>query len=208
MRMRITFSKNAAMRYTGHLDLHRTWERSMRRAGLPLAYSQGFNPHPRINLASALPLGFTGEGEVVDIWLSEAQDELEVCQKLHKALPPGIHLHELRVVEDRLPSLQSVMHASEYVVTFLEPLPDLHQHVSALLEADSLPRERRGKPYDLRALLLALELLPPDEDGRQRMFVRLLAQEGATGRPEEVILALEGQPEETRVHRTRLLFSS
>ena len=59
------------MRFTGHLDLHRAWERTFRRAGLPLAYSQGFNPHPRLNLASALPLGFTSEGEVIDVWLEQ-----------------------------------------------------------------------------------------------------------------------------------------
>ncbi len=58
-RLRLTFAKTAAMRYTGHLDLHTTWERTLRRARLPLAYSQGFHPQPKIQLASALPLGFT-----------------------------------------------------------------------------------------------------------------------------------------------------
>ena len=71
MRVRITFAKTDAMRFTGHLDLHRAWERTFRRAGLPLAYTQGFSPHPRINLASALPLGFTSERELVDIWLEQ-----------------------------------------------------------------------------------------------------------------------------------------
>ena len=66
IRLRIVFAKTEAMRYTSHLDLHRTWERTIRRANLPLAYSQGYNPHPRINLASALPLGFTSDCEVVE----------------------------------------------------------------------------------------------------------------------------------------------
>src|SRR5512136_903583 len=71
MRLRITFSKSGALRYTGHLDLQTTWERIVRRAGLPLAYTQGFHPGPRIQIASALPLGFIGHAEIVDIWLRE-----------------------------------------------------------------------------------------------------------------------------------------
>jgi radical SAM-linked protein len=69
MRIQITFSKTGAMRFTGHLDLHRAWERTFRRAALPLAYSQGYNPRPKMNLASALPLGFTSECEVIDVRL-------------------------------------------------------------------------------------------------------------------------------------------
>ena len=69
MRLRLTFTKTGSLKYTGHLNLHRTLERTFRRAGLPLAYSQGFNPQPRMNLAEALPLGITSECEVMDVWL-------------------------------------------------------------------------------------------------------------------------------------------
>jgi hypothetical protein len=68
---RITFTKQGALRYTGHLDLHRLWERAMRRASLPIAYSQGFHPQPKISLAAALPLGFASRGEVLDVRLNE-----------------------------------------------------------------------------------------------------------------------------------------
>jgi radical SAM-linked protein len=64
MRLRITFSKTGSLRYTGHLDLQTVWERTARRAGLPLAYTQGFHPGPRIQIASALPLGFIGHAEI------------------------------------------------------------------------------------------------------------------------------------------------
>ncbi|HLE27799.1 MAG TPA: TIGR03936 family radical SAM-associated protein, partial [Anaerolineales bacterium] len=73
-RLRLTFAKTAAMKFSGHLDLHKTWERTLRRARLPLAYSQGFNPQPRLQLASALPLGFTSECEVLDAWMEAPQD--------------------------------------------------------------------------------------------------------------------------------------
>ena len=90
MRLRIGFAKNDLMRFTGHLDLHRSWERIFRRAGLPLAYTQGFSPHPRINLASALPLGFTSEAELVDVWL-EAELPLDEIARTLTARYPTRH---------------------------------------------------------------------------------------------------------------------
>ncbi len=95
IRLRITFAKTPAMRFTGHLDLHRAWERTFRRAGLPLAYSEGFNPHPRLNLASALPLGFTGQGEVIDAWLEQDLPLPEIQAALQRALPPGFQVAQI-----------------------------------------------------------------------------------------------------------------
>ncbi|MCX6060238.1 MAG: TIGR03936 family radical SAM-associated protein, partial [Chloroflexi bacterium] len=82
MRARITFSKQGALRYTGHLDLHRLWERAMRRAELPLAYSLGFHPQPKISIASALPLGFSSLGEVLDVRFSEELSAHEIASRL------------------------------------------------------------------------------------------------------------------------------
>ncbi len=206
MRIRITFEKTAAMRYTGHLDLHRAWERMIRRARLPLAYSQGFNPHPRINLASALPLGFTSQQEVIDIWLEKEIPPAEIEQKLSPALPPGIRLSRVEEVDSHLPALQSELEASEYLITCLDPIHNLDQRIQALLAEKNLPRMRRGKDYDLRALIYSLEALPLDADGHSRMLTRLAALEGATGRPEELVEALGIDPFAVRVHRLRLNF--
>jgi radical SAM-linked protein len=205
-RLRLTFAKTEAMRFTGHLDLHHTWERTFRRAGLPLAYSQGFNPHPRLNLASALPLGFTSECEVIDVWLEEEMAPESVRAALEPALPPGLRLLDLQAVEAHRPALQSELLASEYTVTLLETVPDLEARCQSLMQLPSLPRVRRGKDYDLRPLILVLAPLPDDPQGRQRLFLRLAAREGATGRPEEVLDVLGIQSEEARVHRTRLIF--
>lgn len=208
MRVRITFAKTDAMRFTSHLDLYRTWERTLRRARLPLAYSQGFRPHAHINLASALPLGFTGDQEVVDIWLETESPAGEIEAALEQAAPPGIQILQVEALDERAPTLQKQLEASEFRIIFLDPLPDLENRLSALLASESLPRERRGKNYDLRPLILSAERLPPDEQGHQRILTRLKAREGATGRPEELILALGGEPSSTRVHREKLLFSS
>ena len=77
------------MRYTSHLDVHRTWERTLRRARLPLAYSQGFNKRPKINLAVALPLGFTSDCELVEFWLDGTPTLSEVESRLREAAPSG-----------------------------------------------------------------------------------------------------------------------
>lgn len=206
MRLRLTFAKTAAMRFTGHLDLHRTWERTLRRARLPLAYSQGFSPHPHINLASALPLGFTSEAEIIDVWLEQELPVTDVQAMLQPALPPGIQISSIVVVDSSLPSLQSELVAGEFIITLLEPVPDLEARCNALLASTSLLRQWREKDYDLRPLIQALEVLTPDDKNHLRLLTRLLAQPGATGRPEQVASALGISPETIRVHRTRLLF--
>ena len=212
IRIRIAFAKTPAMRFTGHLDLHRAWERTFRRAALPLAYSEGFNPHPRLNLASALPLGFTGQCEVIDAWLEQDLPLPEIQTALQRALPPGLQVVQVESVDLRLPALQTELEASEYLITLLESFPRLADRIQALLSAPGLPRQRRGRDYDLRPLILDLHILPtaashpPDSPEHPQLGLRLVAREGATGRPEEVLEALGYDPQLARVHRTRLLF--
>ncbi len=206
MRLRITFAKTEAMRFTSHLDLHRTWERTFRRANLPLAYSQGFNPHPHLNLACALPLGFTSQCEVIDAWLENPLPIPDIEAALVKACPPGIQISQIIEASANAPTLQTELEATQYTVTLLDPLPGLEVNILALLEAEHLPRIRRGKGYDLRPLILVLHTLPEDEHGCQRLSVQLAALPGATGRPEEVLAALGASPEAARCHRVKLIF--
>ena len=194
------------MRYTGHLDLHRAWERLMRRAGLPLAYTQGFSPHPRINLASALPLGFTGEAEVVDIWLEQDLSLDEITCTLDKAAPPGLKICQVQAIDERAPTLQTILEASDYLITLLEPVPNLDDRVKRLMESASLPRQRRGKDYDLRPLVLELNTLTDDERSEQHLQTKLVAREGATGRPEELLDEMGIDPLAACVHRLGLVF--
>ena len=206
MRIRLHFAKTDAMRYTSHLDLHRAWERTIRRAGLPLAYTQGFRPHPRINLASALPLGFTSLDEVVDIWLETELPLEQLNFQLAKSLPPGLQVKSIEEVEAHLPALQVELLASEYQITLLEAVPDLDQQIEAVRSAETLPRVWRNKQYDLRPLIIEVQRIEDDPRGQQRLRLLISARESATGRPEEVILAVGGQPALARVQRTHLVF--
>jgi len=207
MRVRITFSKLGALRYTGHLDLHRLWERAMRRADLPLSYSQGFHPQPKISLASALPLGFSSRGEMLDVRFNEEIPTDEIASRLKDNLPPDIQITQVEIVDEREPALQTQVLSAAYHVQLTEPVngSELKQKAEALMASESLPRERRGKFYDLRPLIETLVVIL-ESDEKISLQMKLAAREGATGRPEEVLNALGIEPEYTRVERTELIF--
>lgn len=203
MRLRIIFAKQGALRYTGHLDLHRLWERAARRAELPLAYSQGFHPQPKLAIAAALPLGFSSRCEVLDMRLEHEIPLDGLCERLQETLPTGIQVTSVESVDEKLPALQTLVASAEYLVTLTEAVDgsELQRKIDSVLESSSITRERRGKTYDLRPLIEELQL-----QADRCIFMRLAAREGATGRPEEVLDALGIAFEETRIERTELIF--
>lgn len=207
MRARITFTKQGALKYTGHLDLHRLWERAMRRADLPISYSQGFHPQPKISIAAALPLGFASRGEVLDVRLNEDIPTEEIATRLKDNLPPDIQVTKIESIDERASALQTQVLSAEYEVHLTEPIDgsDLMRKVEEILKSESLPRERRGKFYDLRPLIEMLSVVT-EADGRIWLRMTVAARDGATGRPEEVLNALGIESEYTRVERARLIF--
>lgn len=207
MRVRITFSKQGALRYTGHLDLHRLWERAMRRADLPISYSQGFHPQPKISLAAALPLGFASRAEILDVRLNEEVSVEDISSRLKESLPPDIQVIGVESVDERAPALQTQVLSAAYEVYLTEPIDgtELTRKVEALMMSESVIRERRSKTYDLRPLIEMLSVVT-EASGKVWLRMTLAARDGATGRPEEVLNALDILPEYTRVERTRLIF--
>jgi radical SAM-linked protein len=208
MRIRITFSKSDAMRYTSHLDLFRSWERTFRRSGLPLAYSQGFHPQPRLNLACALPLGFTSECELIDAWLECDLPLEQIYQTIEGVLPPGLEIHGIETIDIQAPALQTQITSAVYLVTLLDDIPDLDERVKRITSAEHLPRQRRNKSYDLRPLLEIMAVISATEVGNRRLRIQLSARESATGRPEELLDEMGIKFENTRVHREKLLFQT
>ena len=207
MRIRITFEKQGALRYIGHLDLHKIWERSTRRANITLAYSQGFHPMPKIQLASALPLGFSSIAEVVDLFTVDDHDLVEFHDRLQNAVPSGIHIRNVEAVDSSVPPLQVQVTAARFQVQLgdetstVDDLAKVRQNLEGLLARDEIWRERRGKQYDLRPLIEEASL---GEDGK--LDLRLSAREAATGRPEEVLAELGIAFENTDIERTEIIF--
>jgi len=208
-RLRVTYSKTAALRYTSNLDIHKIWERALRRARLPLAYSQGFHPQPRLNQACPLPLGLTSLGEKIDVWLETDIPVDEVSAALKPALPPGLELQSILPVDLHEPSLPTQVISADYIATLLDPVDpaELAVRVADLLSAAEIRREWRGKVVDVRPLVEHLETLPADDQGRARLSMCLSAREGATGRSDLVLTAMGYDPYDVRVERVKLNFS-
>ena len=204
MRLRLTYSKTESMRFTGHLDVHRTLYRTLMRARLPITFSEGFTRRPKLVMSGALPLGYTSDCELADLWLDQSLPLEAVTSAIRAASPPGLQLISLEEVDEALPKVQNQVVSSDYSVTLLDPIPELDAEIERVLSAEQLPRERKEKKYDLRPLLLSLSRQADDEEGLQRLQMRLLAQEGATGRPDEVVGALGGNPLAARYHRVAL----
>jgi len=190
-RLRVTYARGEPIKYISHLDLARAWERALRRASVPLAYSQGFNPRPKVTFAAALPVGVTGRREVMDLILARPVMPLHFARRLAPYLPPGLEVVGVEAVYHRLPSLQSQVRAVEYrvEVDWQEDRQALEACVADFLAAETIVRQRRGKTYDLRPLVESLsvgEAVP----GGFALSMRLRQSQRGTARHDEVLDAL------------------
>ena len=118
VRLIVRFSKGERVKYISHLDLMRTLQRALRRAKIPVAFSQGFNPHPRLAFASALPVGMTSEGEYMDILLEQDLAPDEFCNRMNEVLPLGIQMLEAIKVSNKTPSLMNMVERADYLIKF------------------------------------------------------------------------------------------
>lgn len=208
-RLRITFSRGEEVKYIAHLDMMRLWERALRRAGIPIAYSQGFSPHPKISIAAPLPIGVTGDGELMDIHLRKRTSPYFFIKTVSAQLPGGIGLLGVEQVALTLPSLQSQMRQAEYRVELEtdKGAQEVEEALHSFLAAKQWPwqheRDKGIRRYDLRSLVHHLWLIGYQESWCT-LGMHLRTDSTATGRPEQVTLAL-GFPHRPRsIHRTKL----
>lgn len=195
-RVRLRFSKLGKVRFTSHRDTARCWERAIRRAELPVAYSEGFSPRPKVSFGLALSTGHESLGEYLDVDLHAAPAEVDLDAlpaRLDPALPAGVAVQGAAVVQPGTPSLQEAVTSCRWRIEVVDADPgEVGAAVERLLAADRMlvQRERKGQPVilDLRPALLHLALL-----GRTPSGVELdaeLATQPAALRPGEVVAAL------------------
>lgn len=203
-RIRITFGKRGALKYIGHLDLAKTWERVLRRAQINLTYSQGFVSRPHIQFASPLPLGITSECELIDVWLGGAFEIESIVPKVNAVSPPGLPIYSAVEVPDRGPALQTLVHNATYRISFTNALNSvLETQVNDLLIQPTIIRTRREKNYDLRPLIIAVSII-----GEGVLSVALSANEQTgVARADEFIDALGYNISEVEIHRFKLSLS-
>lgn len=204
MRARVRFSKLGKIRWTSHRDLARMWERAFRRVELPLAYTQGFSPRPKVSFGLALPTGYESVAEYLDIELDPTRvvdlDVSKLSTDLSAALPAGVDVTAAAIIDDRAPSLQEEVTSSEWdVVLAAKPVSPLRELVEEALAADSLvvTRERKGKEVeeDVRPGILSLTAV-----GDEHLRAELATQPRAL-RPSELLAAVDPSLVEARVRR-------
>ena len=208
MRALIRFGKQSRLRFISHLDLQRFFQRAVNRTGLPIAWSQGFNPHPVMSFGSALALGWTSEYEVIDIKLSAPMGRKRTEDAVRAALPEDLPVLEVRMIDDRHPAPMSQVKMSEYRIALegenaravLDQVPAFldREHVMAMKKSKSGEKE-----IDIRPMAVKLER---DDDD---LFARLMLTEQNTLKPDLLVSVLSGmagvEVPEMRIHRLRLL---
>ena len=230
MRLRIRFSKLGKIRFTSHRDTARIWERGLRRAGLPVAYSEGFTPRPRISFGLALPTGYESEAEYLDVELDEEAAGLSglgilgeaagsglgidgeaaglsgLAGALTEAVPAGITVLAAAGIDRAGPSLQEAVTSCTWRID----VDGVDEEAAAAAAARALDageilitRERKGRTVtdDIRPQIVSLDTTSTTADG-----IRLIAELGTKPRslrPSELLAGLDPSPRELRVRRLR-----
>jgi len=217
MRVRVEFIKGDRARHISHLDLLRTWERAMRRAGLPVAMSQGFNPHPKMVPASSLPVGQTSRAEIMEVVLSEPVSPAEFVRRINAAMPDGLRITRAKEVPAEAGSPAALVSGAVYEARpWGEARSSPHDEASEasiaasavtsaverFLAADevriSRETEKGRRETDLRPLVHGLRW----EDGRLTMA--LAAGREGTARPSDLLTAMGFDPSDWNIERIGL----
>jgi len=173
-RLRIRYAKRGRLRFTSHRDFSRAFERAVFRARIPMAYSSGFNPHPRISYAGAAPTGAASEAEYLEIGLAQVVDPTDVRRELEEALPDGLDVLEVVVSEGG--SLADLLAASRWLIDLGVPREDASAAVERFLDEAEIPVERMTKKglrtFDCRAAVVSLSVADGDRGARLDVVLR------------------------------------
>jgi len=207
MRIRLRFAKLGKIRFTSHRDVARIWERALRRAELPVAYSEGFSPRPKLSFGLALSTGHESVAEYLDVELRDGSeaDVTTLPTQLSEQLPVGIDVTAAAHLAPGSPSLQEDVLSCTWRIEVVDLVPaDARDLVEATLAADELvvTRTRKGREVtdDLRPAVIAITVTGPSERGTE--LEAELAVHPRSVRPAELLLALRPGLEEGRVLRT------
>jgi radical SAM-linked protein len=189
-RLRVRFAKRGRLRFTSHRDFQRAFERALRRAGVPIAYSQGFSPHPKVSYAGAAPMGAGSEAEYLEISLARACDPADVARSLDAALPAGLDVVE--VVEAGGEPLADRLQASLWRIEMPDAEPtSLAAAVFKFLAAESVDVRRMTKNgsrvIDARAAVVRLDVA---HDAGALVLLAVLRHLTPTVRPDDLVAAL------------------
>ena len=189
MRMLMQFQKGDIVRHLGLLDLQRTMQRALRRSGLPIAYSKGFNPHMVMSFASALSSGIPGDAELLDVSLCRDTTE-EVCMEaMNRVLPPSLAVSRVRLVDDRFPKVTAAMQQAKYrIVLRGADTKKMVDSLSAFLAEEEIMAIRKTKKSEtmvnIRPMIHELTAEYDEELDKAEVIARVSFVEAATLKPD------------------------
>jgi radical SAM-linked protein len=207
--IRLKSTKDGKIRFTSHRDVARIWERSLRIAGVPMVYSEGYSPRPRIAFGLALPTGSESDGEYIDIQLDDERPRefefAELPERLTAALPEGLTVCGVSVLESKATSLQQAVTSCEWDITVNQTIDELINWTQQVLESSSIvvTRERKGKQVtdDLRPYIRSLDVIAPEASGGDPVLSAELVTQPRSLRPSELLAAAEPHLTERRLRR-------
>lgn len=205
-RVRIRFAKLEGLRFIGHIDLQRLFERALNRTGLPLRYSQGFSPKIRLNLASALPLGFVSSAEVLDFWLNCPVELEEIKKSLQESLPKDIQIIDIEEIDNKRHSLQASLRSSVYRITipFNYAQDELIKNLKDLISKETISFIRRKKTVDIKPMIESYQIEITPEASVLTLQMSSTAENN--GRPDELLSFIKVDPADVIIERIQLIF--
>lgn len=160
MRMIAKFAIGEELKFCSHLDTQRIFIRGIARANIPVEFSQGYNKHPKLSMALALPVGETSESEYIDIAMAQPLEGDAFVERMNRALPQGIRIRQAKLSPGEQKSLTALVYAADYRVVLREKT-DLQQKIVEILDKDDIIIDKKTKagiaPTDIRGMILKLE---------------------------------------------------
>lgn len=213
MKIRLKFTKTGVLKFVGHLDLLRLFQKAFRRAKLPMSYSQGFNPHQVISIGAPLPIGVTSEGEYMDIQITTGLSKEEAILRLNETLPEGIRIIDWILLDDLAKSAMAIIQGATYVVSLnYWPLTasETEDKLKLFLEQPSIlvmkTSKKKTKEVDIRSGILKMFF----EDDSQKLQMMLATGSQLNIKPELVLeafmtyLEIESSAVSYALHRKEL----
>lgn len=183
-RVLLKFSKVNSSKFISHLDTMRTLHRALRRAGIPISYSQGFNPHPSISVAAPLSLGISSTAEYADIEIDEYMDSETIKEKLNNTLPEGIRIISVVNIIEKMPSSMGSVEGALYIINLQHCMDEkeIRSIIQEVMSSSEIYRNKRTKSgyklVDIRPLIEDINILNYDE---QKIEIECLLFTGSKG---------------------------
>lgn len=218
------FKRSTPLRLLSHLDQQRLFQRAFRRANIPIAYSQGFNPHPKMSFALAMSVGLTSDGEYGEVIVADDMDSETFISRMNQVLPNGLEIINARICSDGVGSLSAALCKSIYQIK-IKVLPEtdfekLAESIQAYLELPQIfiqKRNKKGKfvKKDIRPFIEAISVSPDEVSEKAQINMTLVYIDQQCVKPELILTSINNQNSAVfiidptiEIHREKLLIKA